>query len=185
MANCIIKWYLYTYRPKYLTLQQPCRLFSMLVYLFLDVYWLCYRGGPSPKFDWCQKWKKNFLRVMNTNYPPPPPPPLYHINIGPWKPFAGTKVTKTKSTADAPGATIKKAFRNCYKMNCIICRNKPVTLESMFVGDKFIPHFKDLLGVLCWLQQLCNSLAGLKHLVFSFNILFKCDFHLHLCSVSE
>ena len=95
------------------------------------------------------------------------------------------KVTKTKSTADAPGATIKKAFRNCYKMNCIICRNKPVTLESMFVGAKFIPHFKDLLGVLCWLQQLCNSLAGLKHLVFSFNILFKYDFHLHLCSVSE
>ena len=29
-------------RPKYLTLQQPCRLFSMLIYLFMDVYWLCY-----------------------------------------------------------------------------------------------------------------------------------------------
>ena len=89
---------------------------------------------------------KTFLRVMNTNYPPPP---LYHIDIGPWKPFAGIKVTNTKSTADARGASIKKAFRNCYKMNCIICRNKLVTLESMFVGTKFIPHFKDLLCVLC------------------------------------
>ena len=30
------------FRPKYLTLQQPCRLFSMLIYLFMDVYWLCF-----------------------------------------------------------------------------------------------------------------------------------------------
>ena len=30
------------YRPKYLTLQQPYRLFSMIIYLFMDVYWLCF-----------------------------------------------------------------------------------------------------------------------------------------------
>ena len=29
-------------RPKYLTLQQLWWRFSMLIYLFLDVYWLCY-----------------------------------------------------------------------------------------------------------------------------------------------
>ena len=109
------------------------------------------------------------------------PPPLYHIDIGPWKPFAGTKVTKTKSTADAPGATIKKAFSNCYKMNCIICRNKPVILESMFVGAKFIPHFKNLLGVLCWMQQLCNSLAGLKGQMHHHDDLgSKCAYTCHL-----